>query len=169
MHMRGGKSGLLWTPSPLKSRWMRSGRSLRGSLWKEVEVLRHGSSLGASVYVVCWKEWRLAARVSMRRGLLKVRRMEEVRLERRANDMSSSVRTESRVGVPEENAKESFADVLKSRVRRLGEAVWLQLGEKDVLSRRELLDWCLVGRWESIPFLFQTCLHWVAEEDFTGT
>nr|CAN82607.1 hypothetical protein VITISV_034246 [Vitis vinifera] len=56
-------------------------------------------------------------------------------------------RTESRVGVPEENAKESFADVLKSRVRRLGEAVWLQLGEKDVLSRRELLDWCLVGRW----------------------
>ncbi|RVW74378.1 hypothetical protein CK203_056810 [Vitis vinifera] len=59
----------------------------------------------------------------------------------------SSVRTESRVGVPEENAKESFADVLKSRVRRLGEAVWLQLGEKDVLSRRELLDWCLVGRW----------------------
>ena len=36
--------------------------------------------------------------------------------------------------------------------------MWLQLGEKDLLSKRELLDWCLVGRWGepfvSVPNLF---------------
>ena len=36
---------------------------------------------------------------------------------------------------------------MKLRVRWLGEAVWLQLGEKDVPSKRELLDRCLVRRW----------------------
>ena len=55
-------------------------------------------------------------------------------------------RTKSRVGAPEGKAKNSYVDTVKSRVRRLGKAVWLQLGEKDVLSGRELLDWCLVGR-----------------------
>ena len=36
--------------------------------------------------------------------------------------------------------------------------MWLQLGEKDVPSKRELLDRCLVGRWRepsvSVPDLF---------------
>ena len=43
---------LQWTPSPLKSLWMCLGRSLRGSLWKEAEVLHRGSGLGALVCVV---------------------------------------------------------------------------------------------------------------------
>ena len=60
-------------------------------------------------------------------------------------------RTESRVGAPEGKAKNSYVDTVKSRVRRLGKAVWLQLGEKDVLSGRELLDRCLVGRWGESP------------------
>ena len=40
---------------------------------------------------------------------------------------------------------------MKSRVIRLGEAVWLQLGKKDVLSRKELLDRCLIRRWGESP------------------
>ena len=32
-------------------------------------------------------------------------------------------------------------------MRRLREAVWLQLGEEDVSRGRELLEQCLVGRW----------------------
>ena len=52
------------------------GRNLRGSLWKEVEVLHRGSGLGALVCVVYWKEWRLDVEVSLLRGLLKVGRME---------------------------------------------------------------------------------------------
>ena len=32
-----------------------------------------------------------------------------------------------------------------SRVRRLGEAAWLQLGEEDMSRGRKLLDRCLVG------------------------
>ena len=60
-------------------------------------------------------------------------------------------RTKGRVGVSEGKAKNSYVDAVKSRARRLGEAVWLQLGEKDVLSESELLDWCLVGRWGESP------------------
>ena len=47
----------------------------------------------------------------------------------------------------EGKAKKSYVDMVKTRVKKLGEAVWLQLGEKDILSERELMDWCLVGRW----------------------
>ncbi|RVX18533.1 hypothetical protein CK203_006749 [Vitis vinifera] len=47
--------------------------------------------------------------------------------------------------------KNSYVDAVKTRARRLGEAVWLQLGEKDVLSGREFLDRCLVGKWGESP------------------
>ena len=56
--------------------WMCLGRNLRGSLWKEVEVLHCGSGLGVSVCVVCWKEWRFVVGVSLLRGLLKAKRMD---------------------------------------------------------------------------------------------
>ena len=47
----------------------------------------------------------------------------------------------------EGRAKNSYVDAVKTREKILGEVVWLQLGEKDVLSGREFLDRCLVGRW----------------------
>ena len=65
--------------------------------------------------------------------------------------ISTFYRTECRVGVSEGKAKNSYVDAVKTRVRRLGEAVWLQLGEKDVLSGREFLDRCMVGRWVESP------------------
>ena len=40
-----------------------------------------------------------------------------------------------------------YVDAVKTREKKLREAIWLQLGEKDVLSGREFLDRCLVGRW----------------------
>ena len=49
-------------------------------------------------------------------------------------------------GESEGKAKKSYVDVVKTGAKKLGEAVWLQLGEKDILSERELLDRCLVGR-----------------------
>ena len=56
-------------------------------------------------------------------------------------------RTESRVGAHEGKAKNSYVDAVKTRAKKLREAIWLQLGEKDVLSGKEFLDRCLVGRW----------------------
>ena len=56
-------------------------------------------------------------------------------------------RTESRVGASKGKMKNSYVDAVKSRARRLGEVVWLQLGEKNGLSGRELLDRCLVRKW----------------------
>ena len=49
-------------------------------------------------------------------------------------------------GESEGKAKKSYVDVVKTGAKKLGEAVRLQLGEKDILSERELLDRCLVGR-----------------------
>ncbi|RVW77218.1 hypothetical protein CK203_043332 [Vitis vinifera] len=54
--------------------------------------------------------------------------------------------TGCRDGESEGKAKKSYVDVVKTRAKKLGEAMWLQLGEKDVLSGREFLDRCLVGR-----------------------
>ena len=54
-------------------------------------------------------------------------------------------------GESEGKAKKSYVDVVKTGAKKLGEAVWLQLGEKDILSKRELLDRCLVGRWGQSP------------------
>ena len=50
-------------------------------------------------------------------------------------------------GESEGKAKKSYVDVVKTKAKKLGEVVWLQLGEKDILSERELLDRCQVGRW----------------------
>ena len=41
----------------------------------------------------------------------------------------------------------SFADVVKSTPKRVGESVWLEVGEKKVCGRLDQLRHCLVGRW----------------------
>ncbi|RVW89830.1 hypothetical protein CK203_034489 [Vitis vinifera] len=46
--------------------------------------------------------------------------------------------------------EKSYVEVVntrEARERRLGEAVWIQLGEEDVGKGREFLDRCLVGSW----------------------
>ncbi|RVW75093.1 hypothetical protein CK203_057893 [Vitis vinifera] len=68
--------------------------------------------------------------------------------------------------------EKSYVDAVNtrgvSRVRRLREAAWLQLGEEDVSRGRELLDRCLVGRWEKLWFQFHTCVIWKAGEKVIG-
>ena len=44
----------------------------------------------------------------------------------------------------------SFVDAIKSTLRRAGESVWLEVGEKEVCGRLEQLRHCLIGRWGSI-------------------
>ena len=43
----------------------------------------------------------------------------------------------------------TYADVTKSRAGRIGDKVWLEVGRRVKLERFELLDRCLVGRWEN--------------------
>ena len=61
-------------------------------------------------------------------------------------------KTECKDEVPKGQKKKFFIKAVNTRgiprVRRLGEAAWLQLGEEDVSRGRELLERCLVGRWE---------------------
>ena len=56
---------------------------------------------------------------------------------------------ESRNGNDQGEVEEerSFVKVVKAKVRRLGDAVWLQLGGRDLRSRDEQLGRYLVGRW----------------------
>ena len=66
---------------------------------------------------------------------------------------AASYGTGSTDGESEGKAKKSYVDVVKTRVKKLGEAMWLQLGEKNILRERELMDRCLVGRWGQSPVL----------------
>ena len=65
-------------------------------------------------------------------------------------EVSASSKPESRDGDSKGKKEKSYIDAVNtrgvSRVRRLGEAAWLQLGEEDVSRGRKLLDRCLVGR-----------------------
>ena len=49
----------------------------------------------------------------------------------------------------------SFADAVKSTPKRVGESVWLEVGEEKVCGRLDQLRHCLVGRWGiiSVPLL----------------
>ena len=51
------------------------------------------------------------------------------------------------VQVEEEEKKRSFVEVVKAKVGRIGDAVWLRLGGRALRSRDEQLGRCLVGRW----------------------
>ena len=44
-------------------------------------------------------------------------------------------------------AKKSYVEAVKTRGKKFGEAVWLQLGEEEVSNERKFLGRCLVGRW----------------------
>ncbi|KAL6315481.1 hypothetical protein AAG906_000775 [Vitis piasezkii] len=59
--------------------------------------------------------------------------------------------TGSTVGESEGKAQKSYVDVVKSREKKVGETLWLQLGEKDISSERKLMDRCLVGSWGHTP------------------
>ena len=61
--------------------------------------------------------------------------------------------TGSTVGEFEGKAQKSYVDVVKSREKKVGETLWLQLGEKDISSERKLMDRCLVGSWGHAPLL----------------
>lgn len=61
--------------------------------------------------------------------------------------------TGSTVGESKGKAQKSYVDVVKSREKKVGETLWLQLGEKDISSERKLMDRCLVGRWGHTPLL----------------
>ncbi|RVW15898.1 hypothetical protein CK203_073126 [Vitis vinifera] len=43
--------------------------------------------------------------------------------------------------------KKSYAEAVNVRGKKLGEAVWIQLGEDEVSNERNFLGRCLVGRW----------------------
>ena len=66
-------------------------------------------------------------------------------------EVFASFKTKSRDGDSKGKKENSYVEVVNtrgvSRLRRLGEAAWLQLGEEDVSRGKELLDVCLVGRW----------------------
>ena len=76
-------------------------------------------------------------------------------------EVFASSKAESRDGDSKGKKGKSYVDAVNargvSRVRRLGEVAWLQLGEEDVSRGMELLDRCLVGRWGetlvSVPHL----------------
>ncbi|RVX19200.1 hypothetical protein CK203_008571 [Vitis vinifera] len=59
--------------------------------------------------------------------------------------------TGSTVGESAGKAQKSYADVVKSREKKIGETLWLQLGEKEISSERKLMDRCLVGSWGHTP------------------
>ncbi|RVW84524.1 hypothetical protein CK203_041270 [Vitis vinifera] len=61
--------------------------------------------------------------------------------------------TGSTAGESEGKAQKSYVDVVKSREKKVGETLWLQLGEKDISSERKLMDRCLVGSWGHTPLL----------------
>ena len=44
----------------------------------------------------------------------------------------------------------TFTDVAKSKMGRLGDKVWLELGRREMHGKLEQLDHCLVGRWENV-------------------
>ena len=67
------------------------------------------------------------------------------------SEVFASSKTENKDGDSKGKKENSYVEAVKtrgvSRVRRLGEAAWLQLGKEDVSRGKELLDRCLVGRW----------------------
>ena len=46
-----------------------------------------------------------------------------------------------------QDGRRTFDEVARAKFGRLGDAVWLQLGGRDLRSREEQLGSCLVGRW----------------------
>ncbi|RVW75192.1 hypothetical protein CK203_061766 [Vitis vinifera] len=53
--------------------------------------------------------------------------------------------------------KKSYVEAVNSRGKKLGEAVWLQLGEDEVSNERKFLGRCLVGRWDNPQCWNQIC------------
>ncbi|RVX05985.1 hypothetical protein CK203_018663 [Vitis vinifera] len=155
------------------SSWRYLGRNRGGLSWKEAEVSLRGLDLGNPAWAGCWREWGLAAGVRVGKGLLKGGRMEvgssgkgflggwallaeklrSIGILSRDETREAEIphKTESKDGAPKGKKEKSYVEVVNTREapreRRLGEAVWIQLGEEDVGKGREFLDRCLVGCW----------------------
>ncbi|RVW54179.1 hypothetical protein CK203_090539 [Vitis vinifera] len=143
----------IWTPSALKFLWMCLGRKLKGIIveWSRgfTSWIRFGS-----LSLCCLLEGVEACCKGILGGwVLLAEKLRSLGVSTRDEPREVFVfsRTESKVGASEGKVKNSYVNAVKTRARRLGEVVWLQLEEKDVLSGRELLDRCLVGRWEETP------------------
>ena len=54
---------------------------------------------------------------------------------------------ERSLGSMGKSEKRAFVDVARAPTRRIGDALWLQLGGRKKWSREEQLGRCLVGRW----------------------
>ena len=51
------------------------------------------------------------------------------------------------LGKTVEGEKKAFMDVAREPAGRLGDALWLQVGGRELRGREEVLGRCLVGRW----------------------
>ena len=51
------------------------------------------------------------------------------------------------LGKTVEDEKKAFVDVAREPARRIGDALWLQFGGRELRGREDVLGWCLVGRW----------------------
>ena len=58
-----------------------------------------------------------------------------------------------------EDEKRAFVVVAKATVGRLGDVIWLQLGGRELRSRKKQLGHCLVGWWGECQIRFQNWLH----------
>ncbi|KAL6332502.1 hypothetical protein AAG906_008536 [Vitis piasezkii] len=99
----------------------------------------------------CWLELRLVAEVEMKKaGPMLGRRREGVTgwrvVQMRREDFSFALEVQKK---EKELEPRTYADVTKSRAGRIGDKVWLEVGRRVKPERFELLDRCLVGRWEN--------------------
>ncbi|RVW77810.1 hypothetical protein CK203_054450 [Vitis vinifera] len=51
------------------------------------------------------------------------------------------------LGKTVEDEKKAFVDVAREPARRIGDALWLQFGGRELRGREDVLGRCLVGRW----------------------
>ena len=51
------------------------------------------------------------------------------------------------LGKTVEDEKKAFVDVAREPARRIGDALWLQFGARELRGREDVLGRCLVGRW----------------------
>ncbi|RVX14549.1 hypothetical protein CK203_017111 [Vitis vinifera] len=123
--------------------WIRFGESSLGWLLEGVETSCRGE--GGQRFVKRWEDGGRKFRLECRTNDAGILSRDETREEEIPH------KTESKDGAPKGMKVKSYVEAVNTREvpreRRLGEAVWIQLGEEDVGKGREFLDSCLVGRW----------------------
>ena len=56
-------------------------------------------------------------------------------------------KTKKCLGKTMEDEKKAFVDVAREPARRIGDALWLQFGGRELRGREDVLGRCLVSRW----------------------